>query len=207
MSADIRLLIVDDHPTICIGLKAIIGTQPDMVVVAEANTGEQAVNLFKEFQPDVTLVDLRLPGMNGVAVISTIRKEFSNSRFIVLTSYDGDENIYQALQAGAKAFLLKDMLSSELLSAIRAVHAGRNYIPSSIAEQLTQRLSRPSLTPREMEVLKLIADGKSNKEIAKDLSVSEDTIKHHVSNVINKLEVADRTEAVLVAIKRGLIHL
>ena len=203
----IRILIVDDHFVVRMGLAAVIGTQPDMVVVAEAVNGMQAVDFFRQHRPDITLMDLRMPEKNGVEAIIEIRKEFTEARFIVLTTYDGDEDIYRALQAGARGYLLKDMLREGLLEAIRAVHAGGRRIPAEVASRLAERLTRTELTSRELQVLGLIVKGRSNKEIAAELGVAEGTVKIHINNILSKLGVSDRTQAATFALQRGLVHL
>jgi two-component system NarL family response regulator len=204
---NIRILIVDDHFVVRMGLSAVIGTQSDMCVVGEAVNGRQAVELFRQHKPDVTLMDLRLPEINGVEAIVEIRREFPEARVIVLTTYDGDEDIYRALQAGARGYLLKDMLREGLLDAIRAVHAGGRRIPAEVASRLAERMTRTELTSRELEVLGLIVKGRSNKEIAAELRVAEGTVKIHVNNILSKLGVGDRTQAATFALQRGIIHL
>jgi two-component system NarL family response regulator len=203
----IRVLIADDHFVVRMGLAAVIGTQPDITVVAEATNGKQAVELFREHRPDITLMDLRMPEMDGLEAITAIRSEFPESRFIVLTTYDGDEDIYRALQAGARAYLLKDMLRDGLVEAIRAVHAGQRRIPAEVASRLAERMNRTELTARELEVLRLIVEGKSNKAIAAELSIAEGTVKIHINNILSKLGVSDRTQAATFALQRGIIHL
>lgn len=203
----IRILITDDHFLVRLGLATIINTQSDMTVVAEAGDGRQAIELFRQHRPDVTLMDLRMPEMNGIEAIQEIYREFPDSRIIVLTTYDGDEDIYRALQAGARSYILKDMVGDELLDAIRAVHAGQRRIPPEIASRLAERMPRSDLTPRELEVLKLIVKGNSNREIANTLFVTEGTVKVHVNNLLGKLGVSDRTQAVTVALQRGIVHL
>lgn len=168
----IRVIVIDDHPVVREGLAAMIARQPDMAVVAQGENGKQAIALFKEHRPDVSLIDLRMPGVSGIEAILTIREEFPQSRIIVLTTYDGDEDIYRALKAGVKAYLLKDVFREELLEAIRAVHAGRRHIPVAVATRLAERVAAPDLTSREIEVLTLIAKGSSNKEIARQLALS-----------------------------------
>jgi two-component system NarL family response regulator len=203
----IRILIADDHFVVRMGLAAVINTQSDMEVVAEAANGLQALELFREHLPDVTLMDLRMPEVEGIEAIHMIRKEFPNSRFIVLTTYDGDEDIYRALQAGARGYLLKDMLGDSLLDAIRVVHAGQRRIPPEIANRLAERMFRTELSARELDVLRLIVKGKSNKQIAADLGVAEGTVKIHINNMLNKLGVSDRTQAATFALQHGIIHL
>jgi two-component system NarL family response regulator len=209
MSKDkpIRILIADDHFVVRMGLAAVITTQSDMQVVAEAANGLQAVELFRQHLPDVTLMDLRMPQMQGVEAITAIRGEFPNGRFIVLTTYDGDEDIYRALQAGARGYLLKDMVGDSLLDAIRAVHSGQRRIPPEVANRLAERMFRSELSAREMEVLRLIVKGKSNKEIASELGVAEGTVKIHINNILSKLGVSDRTQATTFALQHGIIHL
>ena len=209
MSKDkpIRILIADDHFVVRMGLAAVINTQADMQVVAEAANGLQAAELFRQHLPDVTLMDLRMPQMQGVEAITAIRSEFPKARFIVLTTYDGDEDIYRALQAGARGYLLKDMVGDSLLDAIRAVHAGQRRIPPEVANRLAERMFRSELSAREMEVLRLIVKGKSNKEIASELGVAEGTVKIHINNLLSKLGVSDRTQATTFALQHGIIHL
>ena len=203
----IRVLVVDDHAILRSGLAAMIDRQTGMVMVAEADNGQQAVELFRRHKPDVTLMDLVMPVMDGVEAIRAIRREFPQSRFIVLTTFDGDEDIHRAIQAGAQGYLLKGMKREELFEAIKAVHAGSRYIPTVVARSLDARRTRPGLTRRELEVLKLIMDGKSNREIADALSTTEGTVKSYVVNILNKLDANDRTQAVTIALKRGIVHL
>lgn len=209
MSKDnlLRIMIADDHFVVRMGLAAVVNTQPDMTVIAEATSGKQAVEMYRQHRPDVVLMDLRMPEMNGIEAIIAIRKDYTDARFIVLTTYDGDEDIYRALQAGARAYLLKDMLRDELVETIRAVYAGQRRIPAEVANRLAERMNRTELTARELEVLKHIAQGKSNKIIASDLSISEGTVKIHVNNILSKLGVSDRTHAATFALQRGIIHL
>ncbi len=206
LADSIRVMVVDDHAIMRSGLISMIDREPGMAVVAEAGDGWEALELFRRFLPHITLMDLRMPRMDGVESIKSIRREFPGSRFIVLTTYDGDEDIFRALEAGAQAYLLKGMKSSELFDAIRAVHAGRRYIPPEVARSLDS-WNRPDLTRRELEVLKLLASGASNKEIAGRIGTTEGTVKSYVINILGKLGVHDRTEAVTVALKRGIIHL
>ena len=203
----IRILVVEDHNVVRQGMVALLKTVPDMEVVAEAPNGLRAVELFRQCQPDVTLMDLRLPVMSGADAIRQIRSEFSSARIIVLTTFDGDEDIYRALQAGARGYLLKDMFGEELMESIRAVHAGKSQIPAAIAQRLAERISAPDLTTREMDVLRQIVAGKSNKEIGRDLFISEATVKTHVNSLLSKLGVSDRTQAATTALQRGLVHL
>jgi len=205
--APTRIMIADDHPVVREGFAAMIGTEPDMTVVAQARSGEEAIDLFRRVRPDVTLMDLRMPGMGGVEAIRAIRREFPDSRLIVLTTYDGDEDIYRALEAGAQAYLLKDMICDEILAAIRAVHAGQRRIPAAVGTRLAERMTGLDLSEREQHVLELVATGKSNKAIAAALEITEATVKGHMTNVLGKLGVTDRTQAVITAIRRGLVHL
>lgn len=189
------------------GLVALIKTVPDMHVVAEAGDGKQAVELFRKHKPDVTIMDLRLPEMSGVEAITEIRRSFPAARIIVLTTFDGDENIYRALQAGARGYLLKDMFGEELMDAIRTVHAGKTRIPAPVAQRLAERMAGPALTSRELDVLRLIVSGKSNKEIGNDLVISEATVKTHINSILSKLGVTDRTQAATTALQRGIVEL
>jgi len=203
----IRILIADDHAVVREGLAAMIARRADMQVAAEAEDGRRAVELARQLKPDVILMDLRMPEMGGVEAIMHIRAARPEARIIVLTTYDGDEDIYRALQAGAEAYLLKDTPRDELLEAIRAVHAGQKRIPSEVAAKLAVRLTAEALTPRELEVLKLIVAGRSNKEIGVALGITEGTVKIHVNNLLGKLGVTDRTQAVTEALRRGIVHL
>jgi two-component system NarL family response regulator len=201
----IRILIADDHPVVREGLSALISRQPDMTVVGEASEGREAVEQFLRHRPDVALIDLRMPQMDGVEVILAIRERAPNARLVVLTTFDGDEGIYRALQAGAKAYLLKDTSSEKLLECIHAVHAGKSYLPPDVATKLARRVGSPDLSPRELEVLRLIVDGKSNKEIGDILHVAEGTVKVHVNHILNKLGVDGRTAASITALERGIV--
>jgi DNA-binding NarL/FixJ family response regulator len=203
----IRILIADDHFVVRMGLSTLINIQDDMSVVAEAANGKQAVEMFRALQPDVTLMDLRMPEMSGVEAIIAIRAQEPDARIIVLTTYDGDEDIYRAFQAGARAYLLKDMHHDDLLGALRAVHQGQRFIPPAIANRLAERIPRSELTTRELEVLKLIVKGMSNREIAATLFITEGTVKIHVNNLLGKLGVSDRTKAATTALQRGIVHL
>jgi two-component system NarL family response regulator len=203
----IRLLIADDHALILEGLAATISRQDDMSVVAKAADGRQAVDLWRAHRPDVALLDLRMPKLNGVGVIREIRDENVSARVIVHTTYDTDEEIYQAIRAGARAYLLKDAPLEELLECIRKVHAGETCIPPALAAKLASRMSGEALTARELDVLKLLARGRSNKEIGTDLFISETTVKTHVRSIFSKLNVLSRTEAIAAANQRGLIQL
>ncbi len=202
----IRIMVVEDHNVVRQGLVALVKTVPDMTVVAEASDGRQAIELFREHDPDVTIMDLRLPVMSGVDAIKAIRQNFPAARIIVLTTFDGDEDIYRALQAGARGYLLKDMFGEELMDAIRTVHAGKTRIPPAVAQRLAERTGGPSLTARELGVLKLIVAGKSNKEIGKELEISEATVKTHINSILSKLAVNDRTQAATTALQRGIVH-
>jgi two-component system NarL family response regulator len=203
----IRILIAEDHLIARVGVTTIVNMQPDMTVVAEAASGQQAVELFRKHLPDVTLLDLRMPVMSGVEAAIAIRREYPEARLIALTTYGGDEDIRRALQAGVQAYLTKDVLHDELLKAIRAVHAGETYIPPSVAATLAAQLPGQALSAREIEVLSLIVGGLANKQIAYKLNIAEHTVKNHVKNILAKLGVADRTQAATAAIQRGIIHL
>lgn len=206
MADKIRVLVVDDHHVVRQGLVALLKTVPEINVIAEAADGGEAVDLHRKHKPDVTLMDLRLQTVGGVEAIQRIRSETPAARIIVLTTYDGDEDIYRALQAGAKAYLLKGMSVEELISTIHAVHAGKSRIPAPIAEKLAERMGGPELTNRELGVLQLIVRGRSNKEIASDLVISEATVKTHINSLLGKLGVTDRTQAATAAIQRGIVH-
>ncbi len=207
MSDAIRIMIVEDHNIVRQGLAALLTTVPGFVVVAQAADGQQAVDLHRMYQPDITLMDLRLQRVNGVEAIGMIRKESPQARIIVLTTFDGDEDIYRALQAGARGYLLKGMEGDELMAAIRAVYAGKSRIPPPVAERLAERMSGTALTERETEVLRLIVGGNSNKEIAAALYISEATVKTHINSLFGKLGVSDRTQAATTALQRGIVHL
>ncbi|MEH2279520.1 MAG: response regulator transcription factor [Nostoc sp.] len=206
-STTIRVLIVDDHPIVRKGLATIINRDPEMTAIAQAENGQQAIDAFREYQPDVTLMDLRMPKMGGVEAIMAICAEFKQARIAVLTTYDSDEDIYRGLQAGAQGYLLKDAKPGELLNAIRAIHNGQKYIPPEVGAKLLQRMSNPELSERELEVLRLMAQGMSNQEIGTALSIGESTVKSHVNRILSKLGVSDRTQAVITAVKRGIVSL
>jgi len=207
MNDKIRILVAEDHLVARVGVSTIVNMQPDMTVVAEASNGQQAVELFRKHRPDVTLLDLRMPGMGGVEAAMAIRAEFPAARMIALTTYGGDEDIRRALAAGVLAYLTKDVLHDELLKAIRAVNEGHTYLPAAVASALAAQLPRPDLSAREVQVLELIVQGLANKQIAYTLSIAEHTVKNHVKNILSKLGVQDRTQAATAAIQRGIIHL
>ena len=203
----IRILIGDDHSVVREGLVSLVKRKSDMVVVAEASNGREAVELWKEHRPDVTLLDLRMPELNGVGAIKEIRELDGNAQIVVLTTYDGDEDIYRAIKAGAKAYLLKDTARDALVDTVRRVHAGETYLPPQLAAKLAERVSGEALSPREIDVLQRMAVGKSNKEIGAELFISEGTVKTHIKSIFSKLDVVSRTEAVATATRRGLIQL
>lgn len=203
----IRILIADDHPIVRQGLVSILEEEPDMDIVGEADNGKEAVALFRQHQPDIVLLDLRMPIMGGVEAITTIRTQYPDACIIMLTIYDTDEDIYQGLRAGAKAYLLKDTPCDEILEVIRAVCEGRRYIPLPISDKYIARLERQALSAREQEVLKLIATGKSNRDIGAFLGITEHTVKFHANNLLDKLGAIDRTQAVVIALRQGLLHL
>lgn len=203
----IRILAVDDHPLLREGIAALIADQPDMKIVAEASDGREAIELFRLHIPDVTLMDLQMPDMNGIDAMIALRSEFPDARFVVLTTYSGDVQVERALKAGARAYLLKSLLRKELLDTIRSVHAGQKRIPADLAAQLANHLADDSLTTREIEVLRLIAAGNANKVIGDRLSITEETVKGHVKNILSKLDANDRTHAVTIALRRGIIEL
>jgi two-component system, NarL family, response regulator len=207
MSDPIRILVAEDHLVARVGVSTIVNMQPDMTIVAEASNGQQAVDLYRKHLPDVTLLDLRMPGMGGVEAAQAIRAAYPNARMIALTTYGGDEDIRRALAAGVQAYLTKDVLHDELLKAIRAVHAGQTYLPAAVAASLAAQMPRPDLSAREVQVLELIVRGLANKQIAYALSIAEHTVKNHVKNILSKLGVQDRTQAATAAIQRGIIHL
>ena len=210
MSADrpaIRILSVDDHPLLREGVAALLASQPDMKLVAEASTGREAIEQFRIHHPDVTLMDLQMPEMNGVDAMIAICGEFPTARFIVLTTYTGDVQVLRALKAGARAYLLKGLLRKELLETIRLVHAGQRRMPSEVAAELAEHATDDALSSREIEVLRLVSSGNANKEIAVRLSISEETVKGHVKNILAKLDANDRTHAVTIGLKRGIIDL
>ena len=203
----IRILCVDDHALVRDGIASLLGSQEDMRVVAEAGTGLEALEEFRKHRPDITLMDLRMPDMNGIDAMIAVLNDFPNARFIVLTTYSGDVEIVRALRAGAQAYLLKGHLRKELFETIRNVHDGRRRIPPEIASQIANHTADSSLSIREIDVLKLIAAGNANKLVADKLSISEDTVKGHVKSILSKLDAHDRTHAVTIAMKRGIIEL
>jgi two-component system, NarL family, response regulator len=206
-SKTIRVLIADDVAIVRQGLATIVDRDPEMTAIAQAEDGQQAIALFREYQPDVTLMDLRMPQMGGVAAIMAICAEFKQARIMVLTTYDGDEDIYRGLQAGAQGYLLKDAKPHELLNAIRTIHSGQKYVPPEVGAKLVQRMNNPELSERELDVLRLMAQGMNNLDIAAALNIGESTVKSHVNRILSKLGVNDRTQAVIVAIKRGIVYL
>lgn len=207
MNDKISIMVVEDHFVVRAGLTAIINSQPDLLLVAEAGNGQQAVELFAQHEPDVTLMDLRLPVLNGIEAIAAIIEKTPRAKIIVLSTYGGDEEIFKALQAGARAYFLKDVKGQDLINAIRAVHAGQCPLPPEIASRLANRIPRSELSPRELEILRLIAKGGSNREIATLLAISEGTVRVHASNVFAKLGCSDRAQAVSEAFHRGIIHI
>ena len=203
----IRVLIADDHSVLAHGLALLLECERDITVIGQARNGYEVLELFRQHQPDVTLMDLRMPQLDGVAAITAICAEFNDAGIIVLTTYDGDEDIYRGLRAGAKGYLLKDAEPNELMAAIRTVHSGRKYIPPNIGAKLVERMSNPQLSDRELEVLCLMVAGKSTQEISAALSIAESTVKYHLNNILSKLGVNDRTQAVIAAVKRGIVNI
>ena len=203
----IRVLCVDDHPLLREGIAAIINSQPDMVLIAEASNGTEAIQKFKEHRPDVTLMDLRLPDISGVDSLMAIRADAPDARIIMLSTFEGDVEIQRALQAGARAYLLKNMPPKELVEVIRQVHAGKKRIPTEIAAHLAEHLSDEALTDREIDVLKHVGGGNRNRDIAERLFISEETVKVHIKHIMEKLGASDRTQAVAIAVRRGIIEL
>lgn len=207
MSDQIRIFSVDDHPLLREGIAAIINSQPDMLVVGSASSGREAIQKYREFMPDVTLLDLRLPDMSGVDVLIQIRADFPDARVVLLTTFDGDVEIRRALAAGARGYLLKSMPPNDIVEGIRQVHAGKKRIPPEIAAQLAEHMGEETLTDREIEVLTHLAGGNRNRDIAERLFISEETVKVHVKHIMEKLGASDRTQAVAVAVRRGIINL
>jgi DNA-binding NarL/FixJ family response regulator len=209
MSAEtntIRILVVDDHPVVREGVDALVRRQPDMRIVAQASNGREAIEQFRAHRPDVTLMDLQMPEMSGLDTLIVLRSESPEARIIVLTTYTGDSQVVRAIKAGASAYLLKNALHKELLDTIRAVHAGKKYISPEASYELAEHASDDALTPAEVRVLRLIAEGNANKEIAEQLSVSEDTVKGQVRNILSKLGAKDRAHAAIIGVKRGIIE-
>lgn len=203
----IRILIVDDHPVVRAGLSSMLATQPGIDVVGSASSGEEALEMVRRDMPDLLLLDLRMPGMSGIDTLLALKAMKASARVIILTSFEMDENIYRAVQAGALGYLLKDTSQSQMLEAINTVHSGRRYIPSQIAARLAERMMRSNLTAREMEILEMLAKGLTNKQIGTALSISDNTVRNHVNSIMEKMEVSDRTEAVAVAIQQGILQI
>src|SRR5277367_970094 len=201
----IRILIVDDHPVVRAGLTSMLGTQLDLEVVASASSGEAALAMIGSIESDIVLLDLRMPGLSGVETILEMKRAAYGARIIILTSFETDEDIYRAVQAGAQGYLLKDTSLKEMVEAIQTVHSAKRYIPREIASRLAERMMRSDLTPRELEILKMLSKGLTNKQICHALGISDNTVKNHVNSIIEKLEVSERTEAATTAIQRGLI--
>ena len=207
MTAPIRILLVDDHFVARMGLHSIVDAHPDMQIVADAHNGQEAIDLHRRFQPDVTIMDLRMPGVSGFEAIAGIRSDYPSARIVVLSNYEGSEDVHRALEAGAMAYLVKSAGGDELIEAIQTVHRGRKYLPSALTAVLAQRVAVDRLTDRELDVLRLLAKGHSNREIAAELAIAENTVRIHVAHVLDKLSVEDRTQAVIVAFQRGIVHL
>jgi DNA-binding NarL/FixJ family response regulator len=206
-TSQIRVLCVDDHPVVRKGIAALLASEPDTVLVGEAANGKEAVDLFRKLRPDVTLMDLRMPQLDGIGATRQIRAEFPDARIIALTSYDGDQDIYQALEAGVRGYLLKEAVHAEMIRAIHTVNSGKRLVPPEVAEKLSEYFPQIALTPREVEVLSLVAQGLANKDIAERLGTASGTVKMHVQKILEKLGAADRTHAVTIAIRRGILHL
>jgi two-component system, NarL family, response regulator len=204
-SNPIRILIVDDHPVVRAGLVSMLGTQSELQVIGSASSGDEALNIIQRDSPDVVLLDLRMPGMNGVDTLLAIKRLGFSVRAIILTSYETDEDIYRAVQAGAQGYLLKDTSLREMVEAIKVIDGGKRYIPRLIAARLAERMMRTNITARELEILKMLAKGLTNKQIGHVLGISDNTVRNHVNSIIEKLEVSDRTEAATTAIQRGII--
>jgi DNA-binding NarL/FixJ family response regulator len=201
----IRILIVDDHPVVCIGLTRMLSAHSGFEVIGSAPSGEEALTIIQQMRPDVLLLDLRMPGMDGIAVMQALKRIDAPPRVIVITSFEKDEDIYRSIRAGAQGYLLKDTTESEMVAAITAVDAGKRYIPRHIAARLADRMLRADLTGRELQILEMLAEGSTNKQIARALDISDNTVRHHVNNIMDKLQVSDRTEAVAIAIRRGVL--
>lgn len=207
MTNPIRVLVVDDHAVVRNGLVMLVQHEPKMTAIAEASSGTEAIALFDHHRPDVTLMDLRMPDFSGVEAIAAIRQAYPDARIIILTTYDGDEEIYRGLHAGARGYLLKDTPLDEITNAIRIVHSGKKYIPSDVGAKLSDRVNGLQLSERECQVLQFVAKGKSNREIGEQLSVTEGTVKMHLNHILSKLQASDRTQAVVTALKRGIIQI
>jgi DNA-binding NarL/FixJ family response regulator len=203
----IRVLCVDDHPLVRKGIASILANEADMELVGEASNGREAVEMFKQFKPDVVLMDLRMPDLDGTSATRMIRQEVPEAKIIALTSYDGDQDIYRALEAGVRGYILKEMVHTEVVRAIRTVHSGKRLMPQEVAERLSEYFPQVALTPREVEVLGLVAKGMANKEIATRLGTASGTVKMHIQNILAKLGASDRTHAVTIAMERGILHL
>lgn len=206
MEDKIKVLCADDHPIVRKGIASLLANESDIVLVAEAASGREAVELFRRHRPDVTLMDLRMPEMDGITASREILGEFADARIIALTSYDGDQDIYHALEAGVRGYLLKEMVHSDVLRAIRTVYAGKRFVPGPVAERLSEYFPQIALTAREVEVLACVAEGLGNKDIAERLGTASGTVKMHVQNILSKLGAADRTHAVAIAYRRGILH-
>ncbi len=200
-------MLVDDHPAFRVGMAALIESEPDLQVIAQTGSGRQALELYRQHEPDIVLMDLRLPDLGGVEAIIALRKEFPAAHVIVLTTFDLDEDIFRATQSGAQSYLLKDTPEDELIATIRAVHEGKGTLPQRLAQRLAARRQRPDLSQRELDVLQQLAKGRTNKEIAAHLFISEDTVKSHIKGLFSKLDVKDRTDAVITALRHGIVHL
>lgn len=201
----IRILIVDDHPVVCSGLTSMLSVQAGIEVIGSASSGEEALSIVRRDLPDLMLLDLRMPGMDGIGVLNALKKMERAPRVVVLTSFEKEEDIYRAIRAGAHGYLLKDTSESEMIAAINIVFSGKRYIPRDIAARLTERMMRSDLTARELQILELLAQGSTNKQIAGNLSISDNTVRHHVNNIMEKLQVTDRTEAVATALRNGVL--
>src|ERR1017187_166554 len=202
-NSPIRILIVDDHPVVCSGLTSMLSAQSSLDIVGSAASGEEALAIIKRNRPDLLLLDLRMPGMDGIGVLQALKKIEDPPRVIILTSFDKDEDIYRAIRAGAQGYLLKDTTEAEMINAITVVNAGSRYIPRHIAARLADRMMRSDLTARELQILEQLAEGSTNKQIAETLDISDNTVRHHVNSIMEKLQVSDRTEAVATAIRSG----
>ncbi|MCX6631133.1 MAG: response regulator transcription factor [Candidatus Solibacter sp.] len=207
MSQRIRILLVDDHFVARMGLHSIVDSHAGMEIVADAHNGAEAIELYRQHQPDITIMDLRMPGLSGFQAITAIREEFPTARIVVLSNYEGSEDVYRALESGAMAYLLKSAVGAELIQAIESVHGGRKYLPPALSALMAARVPADRLTERELDVLRLLAKGHSNREIAAVLSIAENTVRIHVTRLLQKLSVEDRTQAVIVAVQRGIVHI